>query len=153
MQLLVMSQNEIEDYNMQENKYGSIVISISDIGGMEPFITPSERNKILKVLSLKFNDTEKEDGISGCIEDKHVEAIYNFILDYLDRVEMLIVQCVKGESRSAGVAKALKEIFEIEDNEIEPEYIKYGLHVGFKIHNNLVYKKVLERFNRELDED
>ena len=84
MQLLVMSQNEIEDYNMQENKYGSIVISISDIGGMEPFITPSERNKILKVLSLKFNDTEKEDGISGCIEDKHVEAIYNFILDYLE---------------------------------------------------------------------
>lgn len=149
MQLLVMNRNEIEDYNMQENKYDSIVISISDIGRFEPFITPSERNKITKVLSLKFNDTELDDEISGGIEDRHVEAIYNFILDYLDRVEMVIVQCEKGESRSAGVAKALKEVFEIEDNEIDPEYIKYALHVGFKIPNRLVYSKVLERFNRE----
>lgn len=149
MQLLVMSRDEIEDYNMQENKYDSIVISISDIGGIEPFITPGERNKINKVLSLQFNDTERDDNISGGIEEKHVEAIYNFILDYLDRVDMLIVQCVKGESRSAGVAKAIKEIFEIEDDEIDPEYIKYALHVGFKIPNRLVYSKVLERFNRE----
>lgn len=149
MQLIVMNRDEIEDYNMQENKYDSIVISISDIGGTEPFITPSERNKINKVLSLKFNDTEIEDEIDGCIEDRHVEAIYNFILDYLDRVEMLIVQCMKGDSLSVGIAKAIKEIFEIEDDEIDPEYIKYALHVGFKIPNRLVYEKVLERFNRD----
>lgn len=148
MQLLVMNNTELEDYNMQENKYNSIIISISDIGGMEPFITPSERNKINKVLFLKFNDTEREDDI-GCIENKHIEAIYNFVLDYLDRVDMLIVQCAKGEGRSSGVAKAIKEVFEIEDSELDLEYLNYALNSGFRIPNNLVYEKVLERFNRE----
>lgn len=143
-----MNNTELEDYNMQENKYNSIIISISDIGGMEPFITPSERNKINKVLFLKFNDTEREDDI-GCIENKHIEAIYNFVLDYLDRVDMLIVQCAKGEGRSSGVAKAIKEVFEIEDSELDLEYLNYALNSGFRIPNNLVYEKVLERFNRE----
>lgn len=146
MQLLVMNNTELEDYNMQENKYNSIIISISDVNDREPLITPNERNKINKVLFLKFNDTEREDDI-GCIENKHIEAIYNFVLDYLDKVDMLIVQCAKGEGRSSGIAKAIKEVFEIEDSELDIEYLKYALYVGFRVDNKLVYKKVLEKFN------
>lgn len=58
------------------------------------------------VLPLKFDDVEADKG-RGIFRDKHIQWITDFVNEHKDKVDLFIVHCEAGISRSSAVAAAL----------------------------------------------
>ena len=77
------------------------------------------------------------------------EKIVNFVKSNIHGIDRIICQCDKGQSRSAGVAKALMEYFSIDNKDVSENYRKYILNESdYPMPNKLVYYKVREELNR-----
>lgn len=121
MAILIMNKSEIEDYNLQKHDRSSIVISINSINSPEPFILKTTFNNIKRILNVSFNDTELISDIDGAVSQEQADKIADFVIDWVADVDDLIVQCEEGRSRSAGVAKAIMEVLEINDGNLDTE--------------------------------
>ena len=92
----------------------TIIISINDPG--MPEIDFGGRPDLLDVCHLRFFDV---DGASEYgITEEDAEEILDFVEEYADRPVQIIVHCYAGQSRSAGVAVALMELFGLDSSEI-----------------------------------
>ena len=119
MKIVVMSQSRIEEYARTSNSETSILISITSHHGKQAEVYMNNENKILNILFLRFDDTDRRDTYLGI---SHIDArkIINFIRDNVSDKDFdkVIVNCEAGQSRSAGVAAALMKYFNNDDTPI-----------------------------------
>lgn len=120
MEIMVKSQYDTEAYSMEEHDETSVIISIASCNMEHADIVPCELNGIKDVLFLNFNDTDCKDLTSGCINDEDAENIKEFVQKYEedDSVDLMIVHCEAGVSRSAGVAAAIMKYLWNDDSAI-----------------------------------
>lgn len=116
IQVLIMSRQDAKKYSYQKHEKTSVVVSITDVESAFGGLNFSTTNGIKAVLSLRFNDVEL--GQVGCIEKNDAEKIAKFALYWKDSVDLIIVHCEAGISRSAGVAAAILKFFNNDDEQI-----------------------------------
>lgn len=144
MEIVVKSQHDIEAYSMEKHDETSIVISIASCHMPSAMIIPCKLNGIKDVLFLNFNDTDSKDLVSGCINDEDAENIKQFILKYAedDSIDLIIVNCEAGVSRSAGVAAAIMKYLWNDDTSIFD---------NSKYHPNMLcYRTIVNKFMEDM---
>lgn len=124
--VIVMNQWKAERYSKENQDKTSVIISITSKSVGPADIKKTTDNKIVDILRLEFNDTDKEDKYAGNINREQAEEIKNFVNKYVnnDSIELFIVHCEAGQSRSAGVAAAI---------------MKYAYNDDTPIFNNRIY--------------
>lgn len=115
----IFSRKKCEVYCSQHHDKTSLIISIKSSWDKEdPNIYMSDKNKVKAILSLIFDDVEKEDTINGkeyCMSFDDGIKIAKFINNWYNKVDNIIVHCDGGISRSAGVAAAIMRVKEGDD--------------------------------------
>ena len=94
-----------------------------------------------RVLRLCFDDATETSFWQNLITVEQAETIRDFVLRHLEETNLLIVHRTEGVSRSAAVAAAVLDGLDLNSGRIwnDPCYRP----------NPLVYKLVLEAFNRK----
>ena len=112
-----------------------VVISISG-SGMIPAKVNSNPNRY-DVLHVTFDDVE-EDDISNTIpiSDFKASEIAYFVLSRYSEIDLLLINCQAGLSRSAGVGAAISKCLNDDDSAFFKHYRP----------NMLVYRKVYSAF-------
>lgn len=121
MTIKIFSRQQAVKQSYTDFDGSKIVISISD-----PFNEKAKFNRtnlsIKDVLYLSFYDiSEKTKSIFGGYESMSpIDAVLirDFILKWQDMVDVVWVQCEMGVSRSAGIAAAISEYFELDSDDI-----------------------------------
>lgn len=141
MRVEVMCQHDIEEYASNQHDESSILVSIASIGMPSAMVIPCTVNNINDVLYINFNDTDCDDEVSGGITESDADKIREFIIKYTENtydIDLIIVNCEAGQSRSAGVAAAIMKYLWNDDTAIFDNR-KYTP-------NRLCYRKVLKSF-------
>ena len=104
----------------------------------------SERYPAPRVLRLCFDDAEGADRRQVLISAEQAEAICAFVLRCRDEIDLLIVHCTQGASRSAAVAAAVLRGLGEDDRLIwdDPRYCP----------NRLVYSVVCAAFENAAED-
>lgn len=138
MRIAVMSQYEAEQYCKLSHKEKSVMISISSTYFESPAVYNNTDNGIVEILSLKFNDVESKCAKYQGITPNQGYAISQFVKKYESTdIDLLIVHCFVGASRSVGVAAAICEYLGLEHDLFNKE--RYNL-------NMLCYTTVKDSF-------
>jgi predicted protein tyrosine phosphatase len=144
----VMNRWSIETYYETEPH---IVISIGDPFDKTLVIMPPSYSRKC-VLRLKFHDWDDRQKIvleeSSNPEAKNMvyyseeqaKQVFDFVYEFLPRIEMIICQCEAGISRSAGMAAALSKALTGEDEYYFKHYIP----------NSRVYRLTLNKWMEEI---
>jgi predicted protein tyrosine phosphatase len=112
----IMSRNDCEKFCTQEHKETSIIISIKSLSDdIKPNIYMDSLNNIKDILFLTFDDVDFEEDKDNCISFNDGEKIANFVNKWYNDINMIIVHCDCGISRSAGVMAAIMRAKEGED--------------------------------------
>ena len=163
MKIKVLSRQEMEEFKSDENH---IVISISDPNSEKvKFISKPIDILSLQFHDIDKSLVSRKDCIrckgTGYIKefmninnghcyactdeidiklftDEEAEWILAFVNDYIEKIELIVVHCEAGISRSAGIAGALSVIYNGSDEYYFKHYIP----------NMLVYRKILNVYMR-----
>lgn len=110
MKVAILGQEDAEKLCKSVNDMKIVMISISSLFiDNVPNVFIGKHNGIIDILKLKFNDTENPDVKYEGITQEQAILIANFVNKYKDRVDLLVVHCYLGKSRSAGVGAAILE--------------------------------------------
>lgn len=106
-EILVKSFLDCIDYYLEEKATDYVIISIQDApkGFGKTFIP---RNNCKDVVTLYFDDIDKETTGFTLITSEHAKIIADFILKHRN-IDTFIIHCKFGQSRSSGVAHAIKD--------------------------------------------
>lgn len=152
MMVKVMSRAQAERFATQRHKKTSAVVSIRSTWDRElPNLPLTEENNIRAVCPIAADDTDvfvnARYGIAvgnGLMSASSARAIARFCEKWHDAVDMLIVHCDGGVSRSAGVAAAILRWFDADDSDL--------FRSRSKSPNMWCYTRVLDAF-RGIDSD
>lgn len=142
MNFQVMSKDKAVKYSFHPYTERSAIISITNLWDMP--VKFSHEANIKRILHIFFDDVEK--GEKNVITFEDGKKIKEFVDDCLkDNIELLIVHCSAGVSRSAGVCAAIMKAVTGNDMDIfdNPHFCP----------NMTCYRTVLEAFIRDIDED
>jgi protein-tyrosine phosphatase len=131
-----MSRRDASKYTFSsECIFDCIIVSITDAGSSSNNFN-EENNYVKAILPLQFDDVDY--GQKNCITSEDARMIIDFVLKWINKVNLVIVHCEAGVSRSAGVCAALMKIFNGSDFEIfnKPRYIP----------NMSCYRAILESY-------
>lgn len=135
MKIKVFNEEDIQIYKPTEKH---IVISVQD--PMSLFVTLPENPNRLDCLGLHFYDLDEDIGqfpySRYIFTINNADAILNFVADYKNVVDLILVNCVAGISRSAGIAAALSKIYNGDDSFYFKKYLP----------NMLVYRTILQQW-------
>lgn len=139
IEIKVMSRSEAQKASYTID-IPAIIISITDISTNRN--TFAKNPNIYSVLHLKFNDESDSDKTAISIEQ--AQEIASFVNVWKDMVNLIIVHCEAGISRSSGVAAGIMKYIYDDDMPIfsNPRFIP----------NMTCYRKVLQAFNVKIDE-
>lgn len=112
MEFLVLSRNEAKKFSYSERKRNFIVISIHDIEQI-PNLFNLKNRRLKGVLELAFDDVEWPS--KRAISEADALKIIRFCEAMKDKIDLIVVHCEAGISRSAGVCAALMKIFNNDD--------------------------------------
>ena len=135
MRFDVFNRERVEKYSTPEKH---IVISISDIKSKRPNLPESDSR--LDVLFVQFSDFDRiyptmpKDLKESLFNKRLAQAIWRFVDKYKDEVDLIIVNCEAGISRSSAVAAGIGKVI----NDDDAAFFKHFLP------NMLVYRKMLE---------
>jgi len=106
-EVIALSQSEAEKY-ITHKPYAIISITDCDVEKEPNFI---QNQFLMGVLRLKFDDIENYE--PGLIRFNSAIAvkILKFVEELKDDIDILVVHCLAGVSRSAGVAAAIDDIY------------------------------------------
>jgi len=106
-EVIALSQNEVERY-ITHKPYAIISITDCDVEKEPNFI---QNQFLMGVLRLKFDDIENYE--PGLIRFNSAIAvkILKFVEELKDDIDILVVHCLAGVSRSAGVAAAIDDLY------------------------------------------
>jgi len=144
MKIITTSRSGIETLTEHDflSKFNFAVISITNTYSKDVSIKISTNLKGL--LRLKFDDIEKDeikDNVNyKAISNKQAKYIVNFVNNIKNEIDLLIVQCEAGLSRSVGVAAAISLFI----NGTEGEF--FSLKRPSYYPNMKCYRAVLEAF-------
>lgn len=121
MTIKIFSRQQAVKQSYTDFDGSKIIISISD-----PFKGKAKFNRnnisIKSVLYLSFYDIdEKTKSIFGGYDSMSpIDAVLirDFVLKWQDKVDTVWLQCEMGVSRSAGIAAAISEYFELDSTDI-----------------------------------
>ena len=103
MNFLILSRNRAKEFSCRKQAYPYIIISITDVGAER---VGFRKNVFLKdVLRVSFEDVDT-DGVHA-ITDDDARKIVRFVNKWKKQVELIVIHCEAGMSRSAGVCAAL----------------------------------------------
>ena len=140
MKIKVLSRQAFEEFKSDES---FIVISITDPNSEKVKI----KNKPIDILSLQFFDLDKDIGqfpySQFIFTINQAQQILNFVKKYKNKVNLIIVHCEAGISRSAGVAGALSLIYNGTDEYYFEKYLP----------NMFVYRKILNMYMKNKKEE
>jgi len=114
----VFSRSNCERFCKQKHDKNSIIISIKSTHDKKASkVFCDEKNNVKAILFLSFDDIEQEDaqftnGKEFCMSFEDGRKIAKFINEWYDKVDMIIVHCDGGISRSAGIAAAIMRVRE-----------------------------------------
>jgi predicted protein tyrosine phosphatase len=135
MKIQTFNEDEIQNFKTEEKH---IVISIQDPAF--GFVKLPEQESRLGWIGFKFYDLDKEIPGFSCngdlFEREHAIGILLFVETWKDKVDLIVVNCVAGVSRSKGVAAALGKILNGDDSDA----FKHG------IPNMRVYRMLLNEY-------
>lgn len=136
----IMSRSTCEKYCTQKHANSSIIISIRSSWDKElPKLPISDTNNVKAILSLSFDDVDISDNPKYCMKSEDGDKIVEFLTEWYDKIDTIIVHCDGGISRSAGVCAALMRVFEGDD---------YPIFDNQKKHPNMTcYLVTLRSFN------
>jgi len=135
MEIKILNQNEIEKQSHLIKK-SHILISVYSPSGKKAKLRKNPHR--LSTLFVVFSDIDKLVNYSKDILFTELMAreILNFFEKFKDNIEMLIINCESGISRSAAIGAALMYIMEKDDKEIFKKYIP----------NRFVYRTILNEY-------
>jgi predicted protein tyrosine phosphatase len=147
MQFVVLSRDAVQKFDC-EKPY--ILISITCPKDTEPTLLASKTR--LGVLKLRFHDwdnhakehltTKYKDEVDAgkwvFFNEEHARKIIKFVKEYQDKVEVIVVNCAAGISRSAGVAASLSKCMTGDDIYFFNHYLP----------NSLVYATMIKEWNK-----
>lgn len=114
----IMSRAQVGRYSQQRHDKRSIVVSICSTWDRElARISCTDVNNIVDVLHVQADDTDARvsagyGGRGGLMTSRAAREIAQFATKHHDHVDMIVVHCDGGVSRTAGVAAALMRWFE-----------------------------------------
>ena len=129
MKFKVLNRERVAQYRVDVKH---IVISFRD-PELEKAELP-ETNLRVGELYLAFHDLDEKCGDYKLFTKDDAKEIWKFINKHLSEIEMIIVNCEAGISRSSAVAAAISKILNGNDD----DFFKYF------IPNRLVYRKMME---------
>jgi len=110
MKFQVFSRNEAEKYCKETHNDKSIMISIKTPSDKtRPNVDITFKNNIMAILKLAFDDVEEQYGDEMPISELQAKQIVEFVDDYKNSIDLIIVHCDAGISRSAGICAALSK--------------------------------------------
>ena len=122
----ILSRSSCERYCTQKHSKSSMIISIKSSWDQElPNIYISDKNKVKYILSLSFNDITKEDDPKFAMQSEDGKKVAKFVNDHYNDVDMIIVHCDAGISRSAGVCAAIMRVKEGDDSPVFDSRVKH----------------------------
>jgi predicted protein tyrosine phosphatase len=141
MKIQVFNELEIQRVVTEEKH---IVISIQDPSC--EFVTLPNQSSRLDYLGLKFYDIDdvyisnfdewcNERKITG-FNKNDAKLILDFVMKWKDKIDLILVNCCSGISRSSAIAGALSKILNGNDEFYFKHYIP----------NRLVYRYILEEY-------
>jgi len=145
MKFVVLSRYEVERFDC-DKPY--ILISITCPDDTEPKLLDSKTR--IDVLKMRFHDWDikakkmfdekyPEDGKKMVFfSEDHAKEIVKFVNQYLNKVELIVVNCAAGISRSAGIAAALSKSLTGDDT----------YFFKFYIPNSLVYSTIIKEWHK-----
>ena len=115
MQFLTLSKSEIQNPSIYgQVKVPHIVISISGDEDQETLVPPNQFRRA--ILHLKFDDVSDIDGRYLFFTREQATEILEFVNKHVMNVQLIVVQCQAGLSRSVGTAAALSKIINYVDD-------------------------------------
>jgi predicted protein tyrosine phosphatase len=143
MKVIVLSREQARQYALEPHGEKSIVVSINDLENSPNDIAANANgNGIDAVKWFFFDDVEAGHGVINFIQAREIAQ---FVLDFKDRVDLIIVHCGAGVSRSAGCAAAILKALNGSDDEI------FG-NEAYRP-NMKVYRTVLGEFYRMMGKE
>lgn len=140
MKFLTLSEKDIKNPQIYHSiKLPHIVISISGEADKETVVPNNQYRE--GILHLKFDDVSDIDGRYLYFTREQARDILEFVDKYINRVQLIIVQCHAGLSRSVAVAAALSKIINYTDDDVFTKGIP----------NMFVYTTLLDTFFGEND--
>ena len=136
MQIKIMSREQAKKFCFQKHDEKSLIISIYDPDKEPPHLFKNQINNVKSIMSCAFFDEEKDE--HGCITFEQAQTIADTVIGILDYVDLIVVHCEAGISRSAGVAGAIMKAL----NDDDAEAFSNG-----RIPNMTCYRRVLEKVN------
>ena len=122
----VMNRSRCENYCKQKHKKTALVISIkSSWDKKDADVFVSNKNNVKYILRLSFDDCDFEDNPEKCMSFAQGKKVADFVNKYYDDIDVIIVHCDGGISRSAGVAAAIMRVKEGSDQPIFDSQTKY----------------------------
>lgn len=109
MKIYVFDRKTASEFYSNQ-KYIHIDIGESD----DVFLTPKDCDNRIGYLRIKFNDIDKFDHKNPefiLFNSNHANQILDFIEKYNNMINLIVINCSMGVSRSAGVGVALDYIF------------------------------------------
>ncbi len=103
MKFLVLSRTKAKEYSYKHQNFPFIIISITDIDSERVVFNKSQQLKA--VLRLNFDDVDNQ--ITSAISPDDAKKIVAFVKSWINHIELIIVHCEAGMSRSSGVCAAL----------------------------------------------
>lgn len=114
MRFKVMSRQNARAYSFDPSIARCVIVSINDVA--DELNRFHNNHNILSVCSLSFDDVEGN-GVNPMTRED-ADKIIQFIDQYINDVDEIIVHCGAGVSRSAGVCAALMMILTGADSAI-----------------------------------
>ena len=136
MRFKVLNRERVGLYNVNEKH---IVISISDLDQEDANLSKDSESYRLASLFLKFSDfdgytPQMPEEIKKSLFNKELAIlVWNLIDTYKDEIDLIVVNCEAGISRSPGMVAAISKILNGEDD----YFFKHFLP------NMLVYRTML----------
>ena len=136
MEIKVFGELTVQKFKTEKKH---IVISIQDPNF--EFVKLPEQKSRLDYLGLIFYDLDKDTGQFPydrfLFKESQANSILQFVDKWKDKVDLIVINCVAGVSRSMGVGGALGKIL----NDDDTYFFKQG------IPNMLVYRTILNRYH------
>jgi predicted protein tyrosine phosphatase len=98
-----------------------IVISITNFKSEPADIPDNENCRGILRLSFPDRDVPPKDGPNDLFSEDDARKVWKFVLDNMD-VQMIVVHCTMGASRSPGMAAAISKVFLGDDEEFFKKY-------------------------------
>ena len=144
MDVIVLNKAKAQKLSYDDFSSNKVIISIKTPDDEQAVFNPNN-DSIKDILYLSFYDvsTETQDIFKGypAMTDDDALNIKDFVLKWKDRVDIIIVHCDAGVSRSAGVAAGILDGLDQDCSRI--------FDSNRYLPNSLCYRKTLNAFKLE----